>query len=112
MDTNTIIIIIAIFAAQAIPVALFLHLYKKMDDLRNDTNKQFTDLIKETNRCFREVDIRFHNLITEMNKGFKELGVKNAIIEERLNSTNIRIDNIKEHSIQIEDTIKDLTDKV
>ena len=83
MDTNTIIIIIAVFAAQAIPVALFLHLYKKMDDVQRELSSFKLD----------------------MKDALKEVGIDIKVTKERLNSTNIRID-------KNESDITKITDKV
>jgi len=61
MDVNTIVIIIAIFAAQSVPLALFLNLSKKIDALKDElTNVK--DRLSKIESKLDIVDERYNNL--------------------------------------------------
>ena len=73
MNVDTIIIIIAIFTAQSVPLALFLNLSKKIDVLKDEIINLKLEL-KDTNH-------RINNIESSV----KDINTNLYLINERLN---------------------------
>ena len=84
MDTNTIVIIIAIFAAQSVPLALFLNLSKKIDDMKDELS----------------------NFKIEVSNRLSKIENKLDITDERHNSTNEKMDVINQTTAQKVDKLE------
>jgi len=91
MNIDTIIIIIAIFAAQSVPLALFLNLSKKIDNMKDEIrilNSKF-DLLEERHKT---TNIRLTDTQQQINKietDFKT-DIKDLKIEQKEQNTEIK----------------------
>ena len=94
MDTNTIIIVIAIFAAQSVPLALYLYIAKKIDDFKDEVS---TRLSKIENKLDIS-DVQYHNT--------------NEIVKSNNQTTNQRVDKLETDFKEFKADQKSLINKI